>query len=131
MRFTAICLVMGLVVLGAWSLSGCVAGPGGDVVVPVSQKSFIKGEVRLDSILVGGLPLTYPVRAWGEGTLHVYWPGPNGAPVVDFSGDGNWVIEPITPTQTAEVQSLVASGNLILGRNTIQPSGTISTLRGR
>lgn len=111
-----------LVLLPILCLLACTA-TGGSFVAPVHMTVSVKGEINVSSIMVGNLPLTYPIRAWGEGVVTLQYPA---VPHVDFVGDGGWVIEPITPQDRPEVERLMAAG-LIRGGKLV-PSGTIANL---
>lgn len=103
-------------------LAACVSS-GGAFVAPVYMQIDVSGEVDVGSIMVGNVPLTYPIRAWGEGTITLQYPN---QPHVDFVGDGGWIIEPITPQDRAQVERLMAAGAIRGGK--LVPSGTISKL---
>lgn len=102
--------------------------PGPQPIDPtVKFDVTINGEIDVSSITVLGFPYTYPVKAWGNGTVFFQYPM---RPHVSFEGDGGWTIEPITPQDRAYVESLVASGELALPPNTsLSAPGTILSLQ--
>ena len=106
-------------------LAGCVAGPDGQPMpVSFSQTSHLQGEVVVGSVMVGAYPMTFPIRAWGEGDLRIQ----SIPPYVTFIGDGGWIVEPIEPKYEATVRRQIASGALrIPGR--LEPVGTIQARR--
>lgn len=111
-------------VAACFILAACVGAPNGQVVAPIQITADVNGEIQVSSLMVGGMPFTYPIKAWGVGTVTLQYPN---QPHVDFVGDGGWVIEPITPQDRARVEQLVASG-AIRGAKLV-PAGTIATLQ--
>ena len=122
MRLFALVLVLCLApIVGA-----CVAGPDGQPMpVSVSQTTHIKGEVTVGSVMVGMYPMTFPIRAWGEGDLRIQ----SVPPYVSFLGEGGWIVEPIAPQYEATVRQQVASGALRIPGGHVSPVGTIANRR--
>ncbi len=100
----------------------------GGLTMPVSMSGDIDGNWRQGPVLIGGIPFTYPIRAWGKGTYTISWPGPDGLPIVTFVGEGGWIVEPIQPQDTQYVEWLVATGRIRGAR--LSPTGTIARLTG-
>lgn len=105
-------------------LTGCVGSQEGQIVAPVSMSADISGEVDINSLMVAYMPLTYPIHAWGEGTITLQFPQ---QPHVLFEGDGGWIIEPITPQDAPRVEALIAAGVIRGGR--YMPAGTIASMK--
>jgi len=120
MRPTVLALVALLMV-------GCVADSSGEptVVAPISQTSHVEGEVVLGSVMLGPYPLTFPIRAWGNGDITLQYPN---KPYVTFEGEGGWIVEPITPQYEAEVRRQIAAGEIRIP-SSLSPSGTIQARR--
>lgn len=122
LRSVTLVIVAALAVLAA----GCVTSDHTDyTAAPISQTSHIEGEVVLGSIHVGPYPLTFPVRAWGNGELTLQYPT---KPHVIFSGDGGWIVEPITPEDAPTVRRLIHEGSLRIP-GALAPSGSIRSRR--
>jgi hypothetical protein len=89
-------------------LGGCQTGAT-PLLTAIYHETAIKGEVTIGSLMVGGLPLTFPCRAWGEGKVVMQYPA---LPHLDFIGEGGILIEPIQPRDAEGIRAQIAAGKI-------------------
>ena len=95
-------------------LSGCSSMGGSVIQTPtaVTQVSSLQGEGVIGAFYVGPIPLTYPIRFSGSGTLRLQYPA---MPYV--SAEGDLVIEPVLPSAASGVAQDIASGRTRVTNN--------------
>lgn len=109
MKPAATVLVVLLAISLPMILLGCQSGGGGPLLTAIYHETAIKGEVTVGSLMVGGVPLTFPCRAWGDGKVIAQYPA---LPHLDFVGQGGIIIEPIVPQHAEGLRAQIAAGTI-------------------
>lgn len=111
-------------ILASLALVGCMStGYSVDPAPPITQvlhqQSSLEGSGVIGSVMVSGIPVTYPVRWSGSGTLTIQYPATPHVIV-----DGNLAVAPIPP-YVEETRASIADGRMRLLRGG-QPAALLS-----
>ena len=124
-----VCALVLLSAIGTGCASQIVPGPApAPKIGEVRQTSHVDGEGVFGSILVSGVPFTFPARWWGE--ADVTWVVDALGPRVYFDGDADFILEPIEPGDTATLDRLQREGRLTIRKYwrpvTFDPYGSVT-----
>ena len=98
-------------------LTACTGTAIPVVVTPVmAQTTTLDGNATIGSLTIGGFPWTYPIRAWGQGTITLQYPGP---PYIVITGEIGYeiVVEPVSESDRPAIDAALARGDLVILSN--------------
>lgn len=104
--------------------AGCATGVS--PIQAVSQSSSLEGNGVIGAFTVGPVPLTYPVKFSGSGTLTLQYPAQPHVLI-----DGDLVVEPFIQF-ASQTDATIASGRMAIRRGgspvALQPPGTLKEI---